>query len=73
MIDARHSPYERRRSDLSTLRGLSPKLAAMIWRLLVILLLAAMILFSWAWLSHNNAGPSGVSCGTETGEPCGKP
>ena len=75
MIDARHSPYERRRSDLSSYRGISPKLAAMVWRLLVILLLAAMIIFSLAWLTHNNAGPSGltVTCGTGSGEPCGKP
>jgi hypothetical protein len=71
MIDTRHSPYERRRSDFAMKPGLSPKMAALLWHLLTILLLAVIVVFSWVYLTHDNAGPSAVSvtC-TEGGGPC---
>jgi hypothetical protein len=64
------STFERKPLTYSQPAIFSEKTAGVIWWVLVTLLLAAVIAFSAAWLSHNDGGDIRVTCYTEGGAPC---
>jgi hypothetical protein len=75
MGHAQHSHLERKPLNFDSQPAiLSPKTAGVIWWILTVLLLASVIAFTFAQLQHNARSTDvTVTCGTGSGEPCGKP